>query len=527
MPHLVTGKRGLAGELSDIRSDVDVYLGAIVSDPDTTHFYVSGVNGDDAHDGLSPDSALETLVEARARVPVVVRGSVVVHIGEHGGSGYEPVEWGPCLCDGVLIVIGDGAGQSGEDGFTQTVFSTAAAGTTTESVADTGMTPDTHRGQTLHVLTGSAAGQRRTIRSNTETQIVPCTAFSAAVQSGDLYRVISSNVVLDYSDTEDTVLVRAVHAGAPDSRRATAMHIMNLRVYSSTPKTVYCAHSDVLMRGVELQGTSLRVRGGFLGTGTSGPNPEHDVLAEGLAADQEWAGWGLSGDTDSFLHCTGTLFSGYVVGPSARFDGKSDALLLGGNLYGSVPDTLTVSNQSSASTHTGIPLLVSSAGTAIRVREAMFTLTDGAWVEGSGFAVDASSRGFVRVQSMPAVTGPVTVDGSSQLSFSSLSVGSFYGHTDGSVIRRDGAAASYALNDTALHSDRAGEISALAQKISVTGADHVIIEDSESSDEKRRVQVQNLPGGTDSEALSEFMDSVAVMPDGSVATMPDGTLARL
>ena len=48
---------------------------------------------------------------------------------------------------------------------------------------------------------------------------------------------------------------------------------------------------------------------------------------------------------------------------------------------------------------------------------------------------------------------------------------------------------------SALHSDVAAEISGITEKVSPVGADVLVIEDSADSNNKKRVQVNNLPGG--------------------------------
>lgn len=55
--------------------------------------------------------------------------------------------------------------------------------------------------------------------------------------------------------------------------------------------------------------------------------------------------------------------------------------------------------------------------------------------------------------------------------------------------------ASSAVDVDAIHDNVAGEIAAIAEKASPVNADLVLIEDSEDADNKKRVQVGNLPGG--------------------------------
>jgi hypothetical protein len=55
------------------------------------------------------------------------------------------------------------------------------------------------------------------------------------------------------------------------------------------------------------------------------------------------------------------------------------------------------------------------------------------------------------------------------------------------------------LNHTdvdAVHTDEAGEIAALTEKASPAAADLLLIEDSEASNDKKKVQISNLPSGS-------------------------------
>ena len=60
-------------------------------------------------------------------------------------------------------------------------------------------------------------------------------------------------------------------------------------------------------------------------------------------------------------------------------------------------------------------------------------------------------------------------------------------------------------HSNALHDDVAGEITAITEKASPVSADVLVIEDSEDSSNKKRVQITNLPGGsgTDADALHD------------------------
>jgi hypothetical protein len=58
-----------------------------------------------------------------------------------------------------------------------------------------------------------------------------------------------------------------------------------------------------------------------------------------------------------------------------------------------------------------------------------------------------------------------------------------------------GATLASAATPTAIHDDVAAEISALTEKVSPVGADHILIEDSAAGNAKKRIQITNLPAG--------------------------------
>jgi len=60
---------------------------------------------------------------------------------------------------------------------------------------------------------------------------------------------------------------------------------------------------------------------------------------------------------------------------------------------------------------------------------------------------------------------------------------------------------SDATDNNAIHDNVDAEINAVSEKVSPVNADLVLIEDSESSNEKKKVQVGNLPGGAGGGAI--------------------------
>jgi hypothetical protein len=70
---------------------------------------------------------------------------------------------------------------------------------------------------------------------------------------------------------------------------------------------------------------------------------------------------------------------------------------------------------------------------------------------------------------------------------------------DGSDVQPEGSGEGGGGTDAnAVHTNAAGEIAALTEKVSPASGDHLLIEDSEDSNSKKRVQIGNLPAGTQS-----------------------------
>jgi hypothetical protein len=75
----------------------------------------------------------------------------------------------------------------------------------------------------------------------------------------------------------------------------------------------------------------------------------------------------------------------------------------------------------------------------------------------------------------------------------------------GRYLKADGtwAAPPGGTDEAAIHDNVTGEINAVAEKASPVGADVLLIEDSAASYAKKRVQITNLPGGADADAIHD------------------------
>jgi hypothetical protein len=69
------------------------------------------------------------------------------------------------------------------------------------------------------------------------------------------------------------------------------------------------------------------------------------------------------------------------------------------------------------------------------------------------------------------------------------------------------AAAAGGTDADAIHDNVDGEIVLVTEKVSPVGADLILIEDSAASNAKKRVQITNLPGGADADAIHDNVAS--------------------
>lgn len=158
----------------------------------------AAANASDRNDG-SLEYPLATFGELLRRLEYLCRSAAGAPVVVHMGSG--TYAWTRTLQDlrlrAPFVIIGDGAGQPGDDGFVDVLGSTAAAvGSSANGVAAAGLTIDDLVDYSIVIESGAAAGDRRSIARNSATLIMPASPFSAAVAAGDLYRVVRSGVIV-------------------------------------------------------------------------------------------------------------------------------------------------------------------------------------------------------------------------------------------------------------------------------------------------------------------------------------------
>lgn len=204
------------------------------------HLYVDTVSGDDASPDGSQVDPLQTLAEAERRIPLSVHHYVVVHLK---AQDYTCPHFRRRTLSAGIYLLADKAW----DPTVETVIVTggtgvAAGGTGASAVVDAGLTLNALDGFTIEMTSGPAAGQRRTIRDNTTTTIVPVISFSPAPVAGNTYKVTRWNTC------------RLIFPGVGFSQEA-------FFAGSAGPEAGKVASSDIEFAGYCFIGVGLRAPG--------------------------------------------------------------------------------------------------------------------------------------------------------------------------------------------------------------------------------------------------------------------------
>lgn len=247
--------------------------------PSTTasHWYVSGVNGQDTNDGRSPFRALASLTRLEELLPNEITTTTVVHIGPAGltGERYAAPSFRARKLSRSLILIGDGASQEGGAGlaYNTLVTATLQAGTTTTSIVGPGgfeaWTVNGFVGKTAYITAGGGVAQPRTISANTDSILTPTFPITGA-DSGATLQIFEPSVVLDIPDTGNAgehTLVRGCGVPSTDASivigNSPALYFINMGL-TGTPTGTYgmaIQGSRVVFVGVEYNGaTTMQIR---------------------------------------------------------------------------------------------------------------------------------------------------------------------------------------------------------------------------------------------------------------------------
>lgn len=352
--------------------------------------YVRAVDGDDSNPGTQA-APLATIAKAIEMIPLIVDHTIRIHIGNNSGGPYAfPIIWNRDLNKNVYL-LGDGAGVG--DGFNELLASTAAlAGSDGNVVKTSGLAVDVYLGKTIEILTGAAAGDRRTIRNNTATDIIPCATFSSPVAPADTYRIVEPLISIDLlkglSDWNKPAIVGCgapfdVTDGTKYTRDMKYLSFVNLKLDGSPYGDFNAQKSNILLLGCETSGgaflilSDASVRAGYEGYDDLWQDAVITPIADlgGIANTRSWQGWGL-GNPDGSLTLAGKGLAGYLV-TSAEFKTTHEAqtFIIGGHVKNGISNV--VGNMDGARcwfySHTGgDPRFLVGGNPCIRIRVGFF-----------------------------------------------------------------------------------------------------------------------------------------------------------
>lgn len=327
-------------------------------DPPSDLYLASG--GSDANDGLTPGTAVVTLSRAyeivqRSIGPSPLSSVVVLHLADT--VNFEPPPFA-YHSTGMLVFYGDGAGQAGNDGFTQIAAGTVSANASfLTSFPVTGpLTVDGWVGYTIEITSGAAAGRRRHCVRNTATEVYVGESWGSLVTSGSTFRVLAPRVAL-HNATSAAILMEYDNFAMVNVALTKAVSAGNLEVS-------FC---NAILYGVIGRSTAqFRGEHSTIIAGAGSLNLQQGISAlldaVGVVDKNLWEGWGLSGleanapsfstpvDVTQAAGSAGITFSGFFIG-TPSMDGPAQWYITGGRIDG-------------ASLSNGATLYLSQAGAA-------------------------------------------------------------------------------------------------------------------------------------------------------------------
>jgi hypothetical protein len=289
----------------------------------------------DGNQGTTPSTPLKTINEAIRRCNVYdeISASFIIHVAPAPVAGYTlTTTLGAHLLRASIVIIGDGAGQGG-DGFTVLSGPSAAvAGSSaTQVVRAAGLGVNTFRGKTIEILTGAAAGDRRTIRDHTDTTITPVRNFTAAVAANDTFRIIEPAATVTFGGGTNTPYTFSNLNG---SNAPTTPFMAGAATVTQTPVPMVAVVNLILLPAttatpLAAYGTRLAMYGCQISTNQwlirtdstwsvgcdSYSNPQQAFLGQNVfaaPAPTSWSGWGTYALAGMQVIATG-MFYGFCV----------------------------------------------------------------------------------------------------------------------------------------------------------------------------------------------------------------------
>ena len=392
---------------------------------------------------------------------------------------------GPRWLEAPLIAYADAVWDPAV--FVDTAGSPAAAlaGTTDAVVKSSGLTVNAYKHRTIEFTSGPALGDRRSIRNNTATDIIPYSKFSATPGTGDSYRVYDSAVNFDMdaglAGSDRGVVLASAQGLVQATRRIDRPGVIvfagiNLTTANAAQRDL-TVDAPIVMYGVTQQ--SLRITllqdARFGMDVTDGQLPQANIPAAllGAVSNTSWRGWGLVGSAAALnLAVRGGVATGYfgaagIIGGAGReagyvdwIGGSADALIAAGydnwelgrrddstNVKLADATNVVISAQDNAVVRVGrCEFLASGPQDAIVSSDDAYVRVEGSQATGQaavGATLRAKYGGKIALQDAPANIGRTPPDtdydvgnGAPQDRSFFAAEGDHMSHSDGSVITR-------------------------------------------------------------------------------------------
>jgi hypothetical protein len=279
--------------------------------------------GSDANPGTDPSQPLATLDHAvdLANEIITVRQPVRIHLPSGNWTMTRPIRvQSP---QAPVVVIGDGAGIPGDDGF-QVVAGpfTAQAGSTTTSLVTPGGDPvDGYQHLTVQMLSGTAIQNRRHVRNNAAAAITPDAPFTAAPANGDSYRIVRSAVTVTFPAGNADIVVGSGAIIPPQLSIGDALQptqplvgFVNLNLHHAGSPARKAFSAPVQFYGCratsDIASVSWSGREVYVGCDQPGGQATLGPVC-GMPSFKSWSGWGLFVD-GATLNVDCSDFMGYL-----------------------------------------------------------------------------------------------------------------------------------------------------------------------------------------------------------------------
>jgi hypothetical protein len=189
-PHLVQGKAGVAGEVDDLRKDLQSAFARVEADMEgagnlvTTgvqHLWADGDIGDDNNDGLTEATPKKTILGVAALFPLIIKHPTIANL-RGTFSEFAQIR-GLMVNDRILF-------DGGPDTVVVSGPHVADIATSTHvGLSTLSMTTDEHFGYWIRFLDGPLAGLRYSVNANDATSFRTNRNFSPVPQVGDSFQI--------------------------------------------------------------------------------------------------------------------------------------------------------------------------------------------------------------------------------------------------------------------------------------------------------------------------------------------------